>query len=1081
MENNFKRKLMAFWLFLLVGIPYMLAQSPMMVSGRITDDLGEPMIGVSVLEKGTSNGVITNMEGNYSLKVKQGAVIVYSYIGYVTQELKAVSERMNVTMKEDTRTLDEVVVVGYGVQKKSDLTGAISSVKAEDIQNRSITRVEEALQGKTAGVQLISTTSQPGASPTIRVRGFSSNGTSDPLYVVDGLIVSDLSAVDPNNIKSMEVLKDAASAAIYGAQAGNGVVLITTKSGSKGTSSISYDFQYSISSLARRPKLINSQEALLQKKEQDPTFTDDNIQELITSGTWDGVSTTDWYDVAFNASPSSHHTVNFQGANDKGSFFLSLNNLYDNGILRENKDTYKRLSVMLNADYDIKPWLKVGVTANYAKYTEKSINDGSAGNSYSSMIATVMTMAPYYADTYAADALPKQMEALIANGFTLLRNDKGDYYSCLGSMEQIHPMVAIRMSDKKNFGNSLMGTLYANLTPFKGFVFTTRLGYRELNANTYQYNNLYYGSASANNKDKNGASRSNSSTTYYQWENFVNYSTDLWDKHHVSAMLGMSYSENNFTYVSAGVDKTAKHDPLYADVSYPAGDAVKSTAGYNLINRKLSYFGRLAYDYQNRYMLQAAMRADAADTSVLPGTNRWGYFPSVSAGWVISNERFFTEKNNTPLTFLKLRASWGQNGSTSNLSGYKYSNSLVTSAAGYSFSNTAMKYVTSAKPSQLYNPDLKWEANKTFNVGVDFGFLDQRITVSPEFYINRSSNLLLNAKLPSSSGYKSMMINAGETENMGIDLTINTVNIQNKNFSWNTAVTLSHNKNKVKKLTGEQVQEWEAKFGYDQNTHIIGVDQPLGQMYGYVTDGLYQVEDFNYDAATNTYTLKDGVPYKGDKENVKPGMWKFKNLDGSEDCKITESDRTVIGNAYPKIYGGINNTFTYKDFDLSIFLTYSLGNDVFNATKLTNTKSGRKNENVLTVADSKHRWVLVNSEGKPISSPEEMAELNRGKTFAAIYDNEDGDKYIHSWAVEDGSFLKLSNVTLGYNFPKQMISKIGLSKLRLYATGNNLLTWTKYSGFDPEVSTMGNGLTPGVDFGAYPKSRSFVFGINVAF
>ena len=346
MENNFKRKLMAFWLFLWVGIPFMLAQSPMMISGRITDDLGEPMIGVSVLEKGTSNGVITNMEGNYSLKVKQGAVIVYSYIGYVTQELKAVSERMNITMKEDTRTLDEVVVVGYGVQKKSDLTGAISSVKAEDIQNRSITRVEEALQGKTAGVQLISTTSQPGASPTIRVRGFSSNGTSDPLYVVDGLIVSDLSAVDPNNIKSMEVLKDAASAAIYGAQAGNGVVLITTKSGSKGTSSISYDFQYSISSLAQRPKLINSQEALLQKKEQDPTFTDDNIQELITSGTWDGVSTTDWYDVAFNASPSSHHTVNFQGANDKGSFFLSLNNLYDNGILRENKDTYKRLSVI---------------------------------------------------------------------------------------------------------------------------------------------------------------------------------------------------------------------------------------------------------------------------------------------------------------------------------------------------------------------------------------------------------------------------------------------------------------------------------------------------------------------------------------------------------------------------------------------------------------------------------------------------------------------------------------------------------------------------------------------------------------
>ena len=318
------------------------------ITGRIIDgDTGEALIGVSILVKGASMGTVTDVDGKFSLSVATGDVLEISYIGYKSQSIVVGNQSvLDIRMMSDNELLDEVVVVGYGVQKKSDLTGAISSVKAEDIQNRSITRVEEALQGKTAGVQLISTTSQPGASPTIRVRGFSSNGTSDPLYVVDGLIVSDLSAVDPNNIKSMEVLKDAASAAIYGAQAGNGVVLITTKSGSKGTSSISYDFQYSISSLAQRPKLINSQEALLQKKEQDPTFTDDNIQELITSGTWDGVSTTDWYDVAFNASPSSHHTVNFQGANDKGSFFLSLNNLYDNGILRENKDTYKRLSVL---------------------------------------------------------------------------------------------------------------------------------------------------------------------------------------------------------------------------------------------------------------------------------------------------------------------------------------------------------------------------------------------------------------------------------------------------------------------------------------------------------------------------------------------------------------------------------------------------------------------------------------------------------------------------------------------------------------------------------------------------------------
>lgn len=326
-----------------------------------------------------------------------------------------------------------------------------------------------------------------------------------------------------------------------------------------------------------------------------------------------------------------------------------------------------------------------------------------------------------------------------------------------------------------------------------------------------------------------------------------------------------------------------------------------------------------------------------------------------------------------------------------------------------------------------------------------------------------------------------MVINAGETENKGIDLTINTVNIETKDFSWNTAITFSHNKNLVKKLTGEEVQLWEASFGYSQNTHIIGVNQPLGQMYGYVTDGLYQVEDFDYDAATKTYTLKDGIPYMGDKQNVQPGNWKFKNLDGSADNKITESDKTVIGNAYPIFYGGINNNFTYKNFDLSIFFTYSYGNDVFNATKLTNTKSALDNKNVLDVANSANRWVLVNDKGEMITDPQELAAVNKGKTVASIIDNEVGDTYIHSWAVEDGSFLKLSNVTLGYTFPKAWLKKLGVSKLRLYATGSNLFTWTKYSGFDPEVSTMGNGLTPGVDFGAYPKSRSFVFGINLAF
>ena len=453
MKNMTLKRFVALAALLLCSVSFVLAQGPVKVTGKVVDNMGEPMIGVSILEKGTTNGVITDIDGNYSLSVNQSATLVFSYVGYITQELAAVSGTLNVTLKEDTETLEEVVVVGYGVQKKSDLTGAISSVKTEDIENRTITRAEQALQGKTAGVQLVSTSSQPGAAPSIRIRGYSSNGTSDPLYVVDGLIVSDLSSIDPNNIKSMEVLKDAASAAIYGAQAGNGVVLITTKTGNKGSSSITYDFQYSINSLANRPKLINSQESLSQQKEVSNTFTDQDIQNLIDSGIWDGQSTTDWYDVAFTNSAMSRHSVNLQGANDNGSFYLSLSNLYNNGILRGNYDTYKRLSIMLNADYNIKKWLKVGVTANYNKYTTRPISDGSSNSSYGSMISRIMTLKPYWQSTYSPDALPSQMQGLLDSGYVLFTDNKGDYYMTLGDGESQHPQVALRSSIKTNHDN----------------------------------------------------------------------------------------------------------------------------------------------------------------------------------------------------------------------------------------------------------------------------------------------------------------------------------------------------------------------------------------------------------------------------------------------------------------------------------------------------------------------------------------------------------------------------------------------------------------------------------------------------
>ncbi|MEL7654673.1 MAG: SusC/RagA family protein, partial [Bacillota bacterium] len=380
--------------------------------------------------------------------------------------------------------------------------------------------------------------------------------------------------------------------------------------------------------------------------------------------------------------------------------------------------------------------------------------------------------------------------------------------------------------------------------------------------------------------------------------------------------------------------------------------------------------------------------------------------------------------------------------------------------------------------TQIPNPYLMWESNKTFNAGFDIGLLDQRLTITPEFYINRSSNLLLNSRLPKSSGYSNMIRNIGETENRGVDLTINTVNIDQKDFSWTSNFNISHNQNNIKALSGENFFLEEANFGYTQKTHLIQVGEPLGLFYGFVTEGVYGVEDFDYDASANTYTLKEGVAYSGNRGNVKPGMWKFKNIDDSNDV-IDENDKTIIGKANPVFYGGLNNTFTYKNLDLSIFFSFNYGNDIFNATKLTNTLAGRTNKNVLDVVNSANRWMTINQAGEIVADPSELSALNNGKKIAAWYDLEEGDKYIHSWAIEDGSYIRLSNVSLGYTLPKQITNKLSVRNLRFYVTGNNLFVWTKYSGYDPEVSTRGNGLTPGVDFGAYPRSRTVVLGINL--
>ena len=1020
-------------LFLAAPLHLALAQSGG-IRGQVLDRNGEPLIGAAVIEKGsTSNGVVTDLEGNFTINVPKGAILEVSCIGYTSVQVSA-EANMKIILEEDHLLLDEVVVVGYGVQRKSDLTGAISSVKSEDIQGRSITHVEQALQGKTPGVTLITTSAQPGATPTVRVRGIASNGTSDPLYVVDGLLMDDISSIDPNNIETMEVLKDAASAAIYGAQAGNGVILITTKKGQKGDGLVTYDFQLNIASLAIKPELLNSREYIAQRKESDPTFLDEDEFLLISQGVWDGKSSTDWLDVAFGNGITTRHTLSAQAANDHGSFFLSLSNLNEDGIVRLSKDTYKRFSVALNADYQVKKWMKVGTNVDFAKYDASPLIDGvplsGAGMRSPNLFSCTLAQPPYVSDTYAPDKLPVEQEYLLKNGWKMFTDENGDYYSISG---RLHPMVAALSAERRSYGNRLSGTLYTNITPIKHLVFTSRLGFKVYDDHKYSFVHSYYGGDSYFNTDgSNEVNRLGISTKYYQWENFANYNNKI-GKHEFGGTLGMSYSHNTYLYTDVTLSSTAKDDPLFADIDFPAGDAVRTTKGDELVNTKLSYFGRLNYNYAGKYILEATLRADAADLSVLPASNRWGFFPSVSAGWVISSEQFFSPLKST-VSFLKLRASWGQNGSTSNLSNYKYSNSIIYTTTGYSYNLKDFVYNTAASPAQLYNPDLTWETSEQIDLGLDARMFKDRLGITLDWFRKDTKDLIISKiNVPFEAGNISAPVNGGNIRNQGVELEL----------SWKDRV---------------------GDFFYSLSGNLATLNNKVTWLNPNVSDSrIMSTTVINHVGAVSAF--EEGYPtwyfrgYKLDRidENGNP---MFQNLSGDEEGVIDESDKAMIGKPLPDFTYGLTFTAGWKGIDLTVFANGSQGNDVLmcynNSARFT----------YLLKSQYDQRWTPTNTNTR-YAKPQPR--------------NADIEKYLQSDAfIYDGSYFRIKQIQLGYTLPEKLTRKVSVHKLRFYASLDNYFLFTSYPGLDPEISTDAvSGI--GLDFGAYPTTKKMVFGASITF
>lgn len=1024
MKHNSVRRLITMSALLFMFIPFMLAQGLQKVTGKITDSQNEPMIGVSVLEKGTTNGVISDMEGDYSLSVKPGATIVYSYIGYVTQEKKASSSVINIKLDEDSKTLEEVVVVGYGVQKKSSLTGAVSSVKSEDMEARTITRAEQALQGKTAGVQVLSASARPGASPSVRIRGVSSNGSSDPLYVVDGRIASDIGGIDPNDIQSMEVLKDGASAAIYGAAAGNGVILITTKKG-KGKGKITYDFQYTSQRLGKVPEVMNAQQY------KDYFLEAGKIAQSAFDSYWDGTTDTNWADVAFENSSMVRNNFTFQGGSEQGDFYLSLSHLNNNGMIVGNSDTYERLTGMVNASWKIKPWLEVGTNNQIEQYKTQSVAEG---NEYGSLLLSVLQLDPLTKPTYPINNLPANMINEYANHPNMLGDGNGNLYGVsafTGDAEAINPFVMRDRSYTKNRGFNINGTTYLNFKPISGLTITSRLGYQLSSSSSYGVNQDYYYTGKSK-QDYIQVNASDYSPSYWQWENFLNY-TRSFGKNNATIMLGTSYSESRSFGVSGnkkGDDQNIgflQDDPLFLYFAYATSDASKDVSGgeENYI-RKLAYFGRLNYDYAGKYMAQFSLRADAADLSVLPKAKRWGYFPAASVGWVISEENFMKDTSNW-LTHLKLRASWGRNGSTTSLGGYLWNVSVGSTGHLAVGNNDSFYYINGYAPSATGNNDLKWETSEQTNLGFDARFFNNRLSLSADYFNKETKDLIVTGiKASTVVGNTFSPVNAGNITNKGIELELGW---QDKlgDFSYGVRANIATLKNKVTYIHKSLAAiDGETLVTYGAITRFE-VGKPAWYFYGYKYAGV-------------------------DKETGEP---LFEDIDGQEG--ITENDKTEIGKGIPDFTYGITLTAAWKNFDFILFGTGSQGNDIYCGLNRVDY-----NLNQLTYF-TEDRWTSKNTDG---TTPRANAT--------------DYSKYMtSSGSVFDGSYFKIKQIQLGYSLPKNLIKRAAIENLRVYGSLEDFFTFTKYPGFDPEVTGVGKAL--GVDKGSYPNSKKIVLGLSVTF
>jgi TonB-linked SusC/RagA family outer membrane protein len=974
------------------------------ISGKVTNDQGEPVAGVSVVEKGKSNTVITDDKGVFSIKVaNDNAVLIFTSVGYESIEL-AISgfNNKDIVLKEKVKGLQDVVVIGYGTQKRKDLTGSVASVDAKDLKSLPVPSIGEGLQGRAAGVQVL-TSGAPGSNVTFRIRGVGTINNSDPLLVVDGVPTDvPLNTFSQDDISNIEILKDASAAAIYGSRGANGVIIITTKKGTSAKNVLEFQMFAGVQKANNIVKMLDaSQFASLHNEmmknngqPQNPAYADP-----LSLG-----KGTDWLNTLFRAAPMQNYSLSYSGGSAKSNYYVSGSILNQDGIVINTG--YKRYTIQFNTETKLFDWLKFGNNLTLNTDVKKS-------GSYD--IRNTMA------------ALPGQP----------IYNDDGSYSGPVGQSswygDILNPIGKATVNENTIKGYTVLGNIYTEIRLLKDLKFKSTAGVQALFYDSRSWAPKYNWQPIPQ-PNTYLFEQYNKSLTWL-WDNYFTYDTYLKEKSHLTLLAGSSAQNNRYDYMNGSIQNFASNSTQQLNNGTSQPTIGGSASEWAL----LSFIGRANYTYNNKYLLTATIRRDGS--SKFGSSNRWGWFPSGSAAWRISDESFM--KNIPWVTDLKIRAGYGITGNQ-NIGNYSFASVLQT--VQYNFNGQTVNAVV---PLAIPNPNVRWEQVEQSNLGVDASLFDGRIGVTFDAYIKNTDNMLVPMAVPISTGYSDIFvpsINAGKVQNKGLELTITSENLKGK-FEWNTSFNISYNKNKVVSLN-DSVPMYTGSIGLNQNLSIQSAGYPVNEFYGFVTNGIFQNQK-----EVQEYAVQ--VPGADPFNRTSPGDIKFRDL--NNDGIIDDNDRSYIGDPNPSFIFAMNNTFSYAGFDLSVFLQGVSGNTIFNANRIYQEGMAVAQNQTIAVLD---RWT---GEGSSNTMPR------------PVFNDPNKNARVSNRFIEDGSYLKIKNITFGYNLPRGILQKAKISSAKIYASCQNLVTFTRYTGFDPEVPSSG------IDFNVYPVTRTLSAGINVTF